>query len=798
MKHKVILSVFLVFFTYQLSSQSISGMVLEEPEKFHLPTENVDATLLGKTMSGSIWEVFSDRNNNPTYTDESGTQVKGTVDFLDAFFVVAEKNGYLHLVQDPEIEFTGMLSPVAQDMGWVAKEKLLLWKHALVTNRGDIDKKAMILNTLASIEQNKTKQHSQIIKFYQDPKLDSETENESRLFQVFYVYKITPHAILLGTKSRLSGTEYLKEDIVGWAIKSRVVAWDHRIAIEPNWDTNAANERRRNKKKAQVFKSRNNADKYKKGQTVNDRFIFWQSDSYEKRKIGDWRRFPVLGNRNGILKIGIMGEINSASGKTIKQEEQAELQRGYNLIREKKRKINIVFVVDGTQSMKPYFPAISTAIKNSMEKLTDDFTKNNFNFGAVVYRDFLEGERVIESSPLDHKYQTVSNFLNKIDASDTKDRDTPEAVYYGLKTALRSIQMPKDETNIIILVGDAGSHSRNDETQVSPVDIVDLMLNKNCNFLAFQVHNSGNKSYAEFITQAQNIMLAVAGRRQVPESKAAQSSHISIDPPTFVEIETNLFQLKNSSMISLILKAPRGKAVAAERLTAEIENIVKYSNEHTNKLLHATDQIIMEGRNVKTASQNIKSSSKYVSSYTAAVLSFLGSLNIPQEQLDFLCEEKYQFYMLGYTPAQIEGTEYPLFQSVLFLTRLEFSDLLRKFESLSKASTGGKQRKRMQETWIELLQQHVGGSRDELLELTFDDINRKVFGLPGTSNILKELKLKHITDPSVLDNRKFQRYVKLIAEKQTELDHIFNNDNFKYKFSSNDEKYYWISEDLLP
>ena len=84
------------------------------------------------------------------------------------------------------------------------------------------------------------------------------------------------------------------------------------------------------------------------------------------------------------------------------------------------------------------------------------------------------------------------------------------------------------------------------------------------------------------------------------------------------------------------------------------------------------------------------------------------------------------------------------------------------------------------------------------MELTLEDINNQVFGLPGTSGLLKDIKLKHITDPAKVDDRLFQSYVTQIQRKQRNLNKIFNKDNYEYAFDSNDQKYYWISEDSLP
>ena len=79
-------------------------------------------------------------------------------------------------------------------------------------------------------------------------------------------------------------------------------------------------------------------------------------------------------------------------------------------------------------------------------------SKNTFNFGAVVYRDFAEKSNLVRVSRLSDNYWKAADFLKNTVAEDKYDQDTPEAVFYGLKTALKSVgwsKNNKNETNIL-------------------------------------------------------------------------------------------------------------------------------------------------------------------------------------------------------------------------------------------------------------------------------------------------------------------------------------------------------------
>ncbi len=161
--------------------------------------------------------------------------------------------------------------------------------------------------------------------------------------------------------------------------------------------------------------------------------------------------------------------------------------------------------------------------------------------------------------------------------------------------------------------------------------------------------------------------------------------------------------------------------------------------------------------------------------------------------------EDESIYVPAYSAMRVKRLEYPLYKQVLFMTLREVGDLLDKFDVLADAFTSSDQRQKLKKVWMELLQSHTGDDigREQLEEMTFEEMNRKVFGLPGTSNLLKK-RLGDITDGSVISDAEFYEYVQNIKSKRLELDKIYNNKNYEYGFYSYDTQYFWIPEDLLP
>jgi hypothetical protein len=76
-----------------------------------------------------------------------------------------------------------------------------------------------------------------------------------------------------------------------------------------------------------------------------------------------------------------------------------------------------------------------------------------------------------------------------------------------------------------------------------------------------------------------------------------------------------------------------------------------------------------------------------------------------------------------------------------------------------------------------------------------EEVNEKVFGLPGSSPLLRGLKLAQIHD---LPADKFQKYLSNIRSKRQKLLDIMEEKDYKFSFLSYGRRYYWIDEDLLP
>jgi len=806
--NKTFLTILQLFFVVAIYSQQ--KRVLEKPEKFKNPVDGMNLTIEGETIS-EPWVVYSDRDNNQTYTQPNANTPKNKIQFLERFYVVNKSGEWLNIFKG-DVNDNGVLIN-AVDNGWINQKNLLLWTKCISKN--EISRKAMILNTFEGLRSSDiVKGEAGTVKFFQNPKLTKQTDKITNLFEIFFVFKTSEDAYLLGKDERIFNTEEPNNSVYGWVSKSKVTPWDHRVALIPNTKEQAVRERQSKSIKAKIFIDKPSAEKYKNGTLSNEsQVVIWDNDEFKSTYPGTYMRLPVLSTQKdieenkGVFKVVSLGEITSKRNRSISALKYSETTQEYNDNRAKLRKINIIFVIDGTKSMTQYFKPVSDAVRISMNEL--DKSKNDFKFGVVVYRDATEGLRKVEIFKPSSNIPEVTNFLKNISTVESgKDKDLREAVFFGLMNAARGMALSKEETNLIILVGDCGNHIRNDETFVTKEDLISSLSDKNTHFLAFQVSNKGSLDYTSFVSQSKEIINGIQNRLFDKSKNIATKTGNTPELPTLKLVNVKTWNVDNPMTLGRVVFSLPNDSFTPNQLKNEIIISVNEVNKFTNNLLDLSNDIVSHGQSLKKVSgvnadifsKQGEAKSQYVSSYSNALLLLFANMeNMTDEKLDILCDERYQLSYNGYSNLTSARTEYPLFQPVLFMTSFDLVNMLKIMNDLADASKNAERRKKLKETWLELLKKHIGNvSNSELDNYTMEQINMKVFGLPQTSDLLKNLKLKDIEDKSIFPDDKLQRWIDNVNRKIKKLNNIMNTNDETYSFLTNDWRYFWIDQDFLP
>lgn len=798
----------LVFSPYLSAQQKI----LMRPMKYNEPHRDIDISQVDRDqLSDEPWFVVAASENARTTNSPGGTSLNKTLRFGQVYWVTGEHGDYLRIAKDDRRR-DDQLSNQAVDYGWVHKRDLLLWRRSLVNPETKINLKGMILNTLRALSSREADFHR--IKAHKDPELKIPGEYEAKLYEILFIYQYSPsrNAVLLGRTSFFSYRQQRVDDIsgnlVGWVDLDRVLEWDHRVAIEPNWRPSAFDERISRDIRASVFSpsAGNNPERcakgFSQGQQLVNCDIAWDNDLFDEhgnaeRKNGYWRRFPVMDDQRGdIYKVMAMGELTGSLG-SISEGVDMEVRRKLNELINSIRNVNVVFAIDGTNSMGPFYESAINSVQRIVRWFQQaDEDHKNLRFGYVVYRDYLERDRLIETGQLTTNADRIISDLRRVEATDLYDIYTHEAVYYGLKTAFDRVFTNPDETNILIHIGDAGNHYRDDPSQVDQSEIIRLIAEYKCYYIAFQAHHmSEHQAYRDFSRQIREIM-SEASLRLYDEWIEVLGEGVITERPVLRQIDRNISRIENGPPMVMVSRE-RGQQMNIRELEDEITRAIEEIDIYTDMVVERARQILERGGGLEVLEG--ESEGLYASSFAPGVYNLLVRMGLDEEVIKNYYQENVQLVVEGYAPRFHPSLDNPLFEPVLLLEALEFHQIVGRLRRLRQATQASDTRDELYNTWIQLLKGHIGGMPDSYYdEVSLAHATSMVFGVPMRSGLLEQIALRDIHDPSVFSDSALSRYVRQVDFKYRALERIVNTPNYPYAFRTNDILFYWIEVDLLP
>jgi len=130
--------------------------------------------------------------------------------------------------------------------------------------------------------------------------------------------------------------------------------------------------------------------------------------------------------------------------------------------------LDIVYVMDMTNSMQPYIDATLEAVKNIALTITQDADiAGSVKFGLWGYRDSLEIPGIeFVTKNFTPELQSVSNFepiLTTASAASVGSVNYEEDMAAGMDQAMRETKWTENAIHLIILLGDAPSHAPGDK-----------------------------------------------------------------------------------------------------------------------------------------------------------------------------------------------------------------------------------------------------------------------------------------------------------------------------------------------
>ena len=454
----------------------------------------------------------------------------GRLDFAQRVGIHRRVGTYVEIKSDPRDAAT---------IGWVDGDDLLCRAQPLVSTTTGLEQKFYI-KTRASF------QDDEVVPVKASPSVDivdCDTANrrcrELSRFALHYVHAVDFQ------KGRLLLLSEFQADvtapIIGWVSAQDGYLWETRLGLRPRTDLVLTDE-----------------DAVAGAQPGEERPICvyetpeaaFRQEACTFPLLGGERwfgypiRMPVIDRVDGekslfSVVLPVPGVGDQASADIIDQIEGLENALG---ALQQLRKIDVFFLIDGTQSMQPHIDAIvgrgGTGVLGAIrDAFTEDrrFAGTQVRFGFRVYRDIYAGDngigegmplgQVCDLSPdeLDEEYirfdRAVRAITTEVPAV-TKDPDHEENLFFGLYQAVDDMSTCDEHVKMLFVIGDTGYDAESQIAQggigISQEDVADFLT---LNFdetvdpvipFFIQVPEAGESlsykaAYAKFTPQAEAI-----------------------------------------------------------------------------------------------------------------------------------------------------------------------------------------------------------------------------------------------------------------------------------------------------
>jgi hypothetical protein len=719
-----------------------------------------------KTSTDLYWIVYSDRKNNDFYSEKNGSSNSKTASFLQGFFVQEVSGNWLHLIE--------MIEEV--DMGWIKADKLILSNFSLITesdlSKGEISipRKSIILTSIDNA--NSTANSNK--KYYTHPSNKSKVyeSGKPKKFQSLFVYKESNGSLLLGVTDVLghSGTNKSSK-IHGWINEKDVEAWNTRVALE-NSDSELARETY-GSTKFNGYSTLKELELCLEQQSCSNKSNFVQIKIAPTRS-NEMRRPIIETVDDNIFRIvAVLGDKDGSKEMESKLEKARKLQE----------RINIVFVLDATASMNPYYKSIA----NSLEKVIDNNQKiinSSLKVGVVIYRDYLDGNDAYDVLPLSTNFKKTKEFINNTRCH-SKDKDLPEAQYNGLINGLSKVGFNSSESNVVVIIGDCGNHVI-DEKGYKSDQIVELFDNYNVNVISFQVDSKSDYSFFKFNEDIFNIIKNTAKKRVSSSTLKIKFKELKDYTIKLLMIEEGKEDYEN--MFGVIVYA-NGESSSPKLLEKTIESSITDYMKSIEKNINILSQYIYKGGPVGEKPP------------PGIINALMKKFKLTEEEvIDYL--KKTELTAKAFVALDYNGSGVPTQKPVILLTEFEKNKLTKSLMKLTEGDYGTSERKAaFQKNIILVCRSIIGQSTSEELikSLTMNQIWNIVLGVDFGNKKIKNLKLSELeTEMSRAQFRKFYKEFENISRYFCNNSYIYSDQMKNRRFSVAGSYLYWIPLEDLP
>lgn len=727
------------------------------------------------------WVVYSDRDNNVTYHKPSSSATAiDKLKFNEKVRIANIKNGYALVYTEPkEGELYPDISGTAKSRGWIPMENLLLWQSCPANDRG-IYPKGLLVTNFDEAEQSKVDLGIR----YSNPQSKSQIGNIKPDMTSYFVMKKDPKSglVLLAKQAKMDGAS--DQILYGWVNEDLITLWNERICLEPNWDPDDVS----------FFNNHsNNYHFYSDASLLNPIATYrYGEKNYEDKNPTSWfrmdpwkLRFPLLPNN----------ELNNNIYKCVTFIDQFEPDLGIAIGLENKIKlsenVNLIFVVDGTSSMRPYY----VSLKNTIQESANYFDKQKFNVkvSVVIYKGYNDGGALVEVQPLVNT--TDSKVFKFLDALDNRiyetnppfrDHHDSRALFKGIETALdaKEIGYSPEHSNLMLVIGDCGN-ALNDSTALSENQLIKQLVDNNIHLMSYQIRTNSAETRQLFNSQMSTLIC---------QNIVGQYKKRNIEAKVKFKPNRLGYDIDNGKDRQLFIGAIRfgdeNQAMDPNVLTYLMKDGIGQFRDAIERQLDILQRATDGNIDGFQAEENDNSQTMD--------FQFLRS-NLNDNLTKAIADRK-TLALVAYVPKNYPGSERKLWKEVIYISLAELDDLLDRLFPVYNQANAVKE-SNYRKPYVEAVKGVLKAMIPDITDAEMDDTGiadvMSMFTGLIASNDVPNYTLGDLQNALIVPKDKYAELIKDFCKKYEGLCKI-RKGKYIYAYESNYTKYYWIPVEDLP
>jgi hypothetical protein len=718
--------------------------------------------------SGYQWMVWCAHEATPIMPGPSNTgQSLGKLTFRQRLIVTDVKNDGVQISRDQDNE---------QPFGWVNASNLILSPWALET-RGGVGRKALVVPNLES--QSSPEAQRTRTQLYNHSNVSGRDElngQRANLFNVLYILKETEKAMLLST-GPLIGEGNVNSMVIGWMPKRYLTEWNRRVAYAPAYGGRGAPVG----ETIPFFQSSADLEKFissnSYGHAAHSEYVL-QAEQVPMvpayPDIGDDSERSLNNERRKLLTI------IGTSTRPGDVKKRTELAQRVEELAARISKINLLFVVDATASMGPYFPSIAQSIQDINTWTTTWSGDVDIKVGFGVYRDYADGEECVEQFKVQKFDETMGKQISQV-VCQSKDRDKPEAVYKGIVDNLSRWNPNPNETNIVVLIGDEGNHEN--DTRYNFRQVEEALNKIKASLFVFQTTAFMSESSMRFQTDALNLLSSI---QRSNSSMSVQSQLERTKPGIVILSFDNDDDLAKRQGALITQSDSPGKKTSpqtmAEIIKRDIEDWIK-KVERQIEFLRAQLSGVGAELNTEQRERIVQQliSEGWTRKEAEAFLTRGGDVTVARHT----------------SIASRQAIGQPVLIPYIFISLLEYQEISESFAKLKAGGTSVERTERLYNLCTSVIRTQVGSNQEveKYLSKTLREIWIEFFQVDFNINALRNVQVRNIKGLSGQEFEDAYAAMAKAAEAWLQLD----ISKREWRVTRNREaRFYWVDATFFP